>query len=239
MSTQSVSTQGLHRVGRPAPRVVPARPGYLKMVPQRRPSTPRAPFVVVVVALLAAGLLGLLVLNTVLAQDAFRLHVLQKQGAALAGQELTLQRQVEARRAPADLAARAAALGLVPGGPPAFLRLSDGVVLGQPSPASPAPTPAPAPAGTNPTSVGPLNPDAGAVPLTASTGTAPQAVPQPAPGVPAVIHRAPSRQAPAKQAPARQAPARQPGHTHSTSPQLSPQQLPQQPAPTHAPTGLR
>ena len=146
MSTQSVGAHALHRTGRPSSRVVPVRQRALRMVPQRRSSAPRAPFVVVVVALLAAGLLGLLVLNTVLAQDAFRLHVLQKQGMVLAGQELSLQREVEARRAPGNLAARATELGLVAGGPPAFLRLSDGVVLGQAGPAgSPAPQPLAAP----------------------------------------------------------------------------------------------
>ena len=132
-----MSTQSLSRAPRPVARVPIARQGYLKVVPQRRPSAPRAPFVVVVVGALALGLLGLLALNTVLAQDAFRLHVLQRQSAVLADQELNLQRQVEARRAPADLAARAAALGLVQGGPPAFLRLSDGVILGQPNAAGP------------------------------------------------------------------------------------------------------
>lgn len=144
-----MGAHGLHRAGRPAVRVVPVRQRALQMVPQARSSAPRAPFVVVVVALLAAGLLGLLVLNTVLAQDAFRLHALQLQGAVLASQELTLQRQVEARQAPGDLAARATALGLVAGGPPAFLRLSDGVVLGQPGPAGgpvAGPTPVPGPA---------------------------------------------------------------------------------------------
>ena len=88
-----------------------------------------------VVTLLASGLLGLLVLHTVLAQDAFRLHALKQDSRALEDQEQVLQREVEALRAPHALATRAAALGMVPAGPPAFLRLPDGAVLGAPAPA--------------------------------------------------------------------------------------------------------
>ena len=134
MSAQPMSRVGTARaiLAGPVKASPSARQGYLRLVPQRRSSAPRTPFVAVVVALLVVGLLGLLLLNTVLAQDAFRLHVLQTQGSVLANQELDLQRQVEGLRAPAGLASRARALGLVQGGPPAFLRLSDGAILGQP-----------------------------------------------------------------------------------------------------------
>jgi len=88
------------------------------------------------------GLLGLLGLNTVLGQDAFRRHDLDRQAALLSEQEQQLASDVAALEAPERLAARAVELGLVPAGPPAFLRLSDGVVLG----AAAAPPVAPAPA---------------------------------------------------------------------------------------------
>lgn len=143
------------RATRPATR--PARPAarsaaYLRLVATRRSHAARAPFVVVVVALLAAGLLLLLLLNTVLAQDAFRLHALQVQGRQLADQEQALTRQVERLQSPAALASRAVAMGMVPGGPPAFLRLSDGKVIGvaRPGQAPPpvvAAQPSPAAAG--------------------------------------------------------------------------------------------
>lgn len=113
----------------PAKRVSP-----LRLVPQRRSSAAKAPFVVVVVTLLVGGLLGLLLLNTLVAQDSFALHDLSKNARALQQQEQDLARQVQALQAPADLAGRAVHLGMVPGGPPAFLRLSDGKVLGQPMP---------------------------------------------------------------------------------------------------------
>jgi hypothetical protein len=120
----------------------------------------RTPFALVVVAILGSGLLALLLLNTVLAQDAFVLHDLQRQTAALADREQELQQAVARDEAPSALASRAAALGMVPGGDPLFLRLPDGAVLGnpkaavgrrapRPSPsASATPSPQPSPSGT-------------------------------------------------------------------------------------------
>ncbi|MCW2777009.1 MAG: Septum formation initiator [Frankiales bacterium] len=122
------------------------RTGYLRLVPQRRTAARRAPFVAVVVGLLAAGLLGLLVLNTALAEDAFRLHSLQVQGKQLDDREQELSTTVEDLEAPRALAERAAALHMVPGGPPAFLSLPDGRISGLGAPGQ-APTPSPVPGG--------------------------------------------------------------------------------------------
>ena len=105
----------------------------LKLVPQRRSQAAKTPFVVVVVTILVSGLLGLLLLNTLVAQDSFALHDLTTKGKALEQQEQDLSRQVQAAQAPAALAARATELGMVPGGPPAFLELPSGRVLGQPT----------------------------------------------------------------------------------------------------------
>jgi hypothetical protein len=131
------------------PARTPARPAYLRLVAARRSQAAKAPFIMVVVGILGAGLLGLLLLNTVLAQDAFRLHTLQLQSHALADQEQALQRDVERLQSSGSLAQRATALGMVPGGPPAFLRLSDGTVLGAPAPGrAPVVPPPAAPAST-------------------------------------------------------------------------------------------
>lgn len=126
----------------------PTAAAALRLVPQRRSSAPRAPFITVVVLLLAGGLLGLLALNTVLAQDAFRLHALTAESKALADREQALEREVETLRTPRNLSAEARKLGMVDGPAPAFLRLPDGVVLGAevPAPEPPAPAPAPEPA---------------------------------------------------------------------------------------------
>ncbi|MDQ6650445.1 MAG: cell division protein FtsL [Actinomycetota bacterium] len=105
----------------------------------------RTPFALIVLGLLAAGLITLLVLNTLLAQDAFRLHDLQRRGVALSEREQLLNRSVNDLQAPAALAARARALGMGPATDPLFLRLSDGAVLGgSGGPPKPKPTPKPA-----------------------------------------------------------------------------------------------
>jgi len=124
-------------VGR-RPRPAPA--AQLRLVPTGRLQPPRAPFVALVIGFLATGLIGLLVLNTVIAQNSFRARDLQVSGAALDLTQQRLQREIDAVEAPGALAARARALGMVPAGTPAFIRLRDGKVLGVPTPAT-VPTP--------------------------------------------------------------------------------------------------
>jgi len=124
----------------PAPESAPQR--WLRLVPQRRSRAARAPFAVVLVGVLGGGLLGLLLLNTLVAQDSFRLHQLAQESRSLQQREEQLAGQLEANQAPSALAARAARLGLVPGGPPVFLRLPDGRVLGKPVAGKEVPAPA-------------------------------------------------------------------------------------------------
>lgn len=121
-----MSVASLLRTPEPAPR----RRAVLTVVPVREVAAPRAPFVVAVVSLLVTGLIGLLVLNTVLGKDSFHLFELRGENRALLDQEQVLVREVEILRSPATIAEKAAGLGMVPAGPPAFLRLPDGAVLG-------------------------------------------------------------------------------------------------------------
>ena len=134
-STRATNRPASSRPATSRPTEGPRRTAALRLVPQAPSHAARAPFVGVVVGLLALGLLGLLALNTSLAESSFRLHALQGQATVLADREQVLRQEVEALQAPEALAARAEALGMVPGGPPAFLRLSDGAVLGEPTPA--------------------------------------------------------------------------------------------------------
>ncbi len=134
----------------PAPHA--ARPGA--DVPQpERPSVPhlvvvpsmatgrtrptRAPFVVLISALLVAGLMALLLLNTLLAQDSFALHALQKQTASLSDTEQALAQEVARAQTPQSLAQRATGLGMVPAPNPVFRAGPDGQILGVATPASP------------------------------------------------------------------------------------------------------
>ena len=94
--------------------------------------------------LLTAGLGGLLFLHTSLAEDSFRLHDLTTRSAVLAGREQALEQEVAVAASPERLAARAEALGMVRSENPAFIRLSDGSVLGKPKPGVAPPPPSPA-----------------------------------------------------------------------------------------------
>jgi len=120
------------------------RPRGLRLVPPVRRPAPKAPFVVLLGALLTTGLAGLLYLHTALAEDSFRLHDLATRSAVLADQEQALEQEVAEAASPSRLAERAEAMGMVRSENPAFIRLSDGAVLGKPKPGV-APPPPPAP----------------------------------------------------------------------------------------------
>ncbi|MGW7437700.1 hypothetical protein [Streptomyces sp. NPDC054849] len=115
----------------------------------------RMPFVLLVVALLAGGLISLLLLNSALNEGSFQLSKLKKETTALTDEEQALQRDVDAYSAPDALQRRAQELGLVPGGSPVFLG-PDGKVTGSAAPAEPpAPSVTPSPAAPAPVSPSP------------------------------------------------------------------------------------
>jgi len=92
-------------------------------------------FVALCVVLLFAGLVGVLLLNTTMAKGSFELQDLQNRAAALTDTQETLSHDIDAVSAPAELARAAMTLGMVPSPSVAFLRLSDGAILGRPTPA--------------------------------------------------------------------------------------------------------
>lgn len=103
----------------------------LTVVPSRVESSPRAPFVVLVVLLLTGGVAGLLALNTSMQQASFKVTALEQQADALAAQQQSLSMDLEKLRDPQRLATAAKALGMVPPPNPLFVRLSDGRILGE------------------------------------------------------------------------------------------------------------
>ena len=70
------------------------------------------------------GLLALLGINTLLAQDAFKLSNLKLQSKALADQREAVARQMDAISSPAALALAASGLGMKPSDSPVFLNLT-------------------------------------------------------------------------------------------------------------------
>lgn len=177
---QTAQPQRAQRVQRPR--------AELRLVPGvARP--PRAPFVLLILALLAFGLLALLMLNTVLAQDAFRLHDLQRRSLVMVDRQQALDQLLARQRTPALLASRAAALGMVPGSAESFIRLADGRVVAVLSPApgvapvrpKPSGAPSPAAGAAKPTPPPPPRPPKAVPPPVTATTRATPAKPTPTP----------------------------------------------------------
>ena len=111
----------------------------LSLVGPRRSEAPLAPFVAMLFVLLVGGVAGLLAFNTSMQQAAFTATDLEQQSATLNAEQQSLQIDLARLQDPQALAARAQALGMVNPSSPAFVRLSDGRVLGDPQPAVDAP----------------------------------------------------------------------------------------------------
>lgn len=124
----------------------------LTVVPRRVQRAPRVPFVTLVSLLLVGGVVGLLLFNTHMQQASFVATSLESRAAMLDAREQSLRMELDRLRDPQRVAAQAKQLGMVPAASPAFLRLSDGAVLGSPAPATAEdairimPLPAPKPA---------------------------------------------------------------------------------------------
>jgi len=95
-----------------------------------------AAFGIICATLLATGLIGLLLLNTALAQGSFTLHDLRVTSDQLTDTQGALNQSLDASKSPANLAMRATRMGMLPAESAAFLRLSDGKVIGVAKPAS-------------------------------------------------------------------------------------------------------
>jgi hypothetical protein len=130
-STARVGARALNRPSTETPR--------LRVVTGAPPRHGGAAFGILCATLLAAGLIGLLLLNTVLAQGSFTLSKLQAASDRLADAQGVLNQSLDASTSPANLAKRAAGMGMVPAQSAAFLRLSDGKVIGVAKPAPPGP----------------------------------------------------------------------------------------------------
>ena len=130
-SAARVGTRALKRPTTTTPR--------LRVVTGAPPRRGGAAFGIICATLLAAGLIGLLLLNTALVQGSFTLHDLRATSGRLADTENGLTQSLAALKSPANLATKAASMGMVPAQSAAFLRLSDGTVIGVAKPAQPGP----------------------------------------------------------------------------------------------------
>src|SRR3954447_9682019 len=113
---------GAWEAGRPDLQVVPGRDA-------RRPRVLAAGALLTgVTCVLAAQLL----VSIQTAQGAYAVDRLQATSTALGREQQVRAEALETLASPQHLAQRAAALGMVPAGYPAYLRLADGAVLGGP-----------------------------------------------------------------------------------------------------------
>lgn len=151
-STAARSQPSAPPADRPALRAVPA--------PARRGG--RA-FPVLVIVTLAAGLIGLLLVNLAMQRSAFELSALSAQGDDLRVRQQELDLTVARLASPEHLTQAAQAQGMVPNPNPVFLHLGSGKVIGTPTPARagsgsanfvpvPEPTRAPPPSPSQPSS---------------------------------------------------------------------------------------
>ncbi|GAA2328574.1 hypothetical protein [Dactylosporangium salmoneum] len=106
----------------------------LRVAPPAPVSAPRAPFVALVLVLVLSGVVGILVLNTRIAENAFKLDALKTKQDSLDRDEERLRSDLANKESPVTLASRAKQLGLVPSRTPAFLVLPDGTKLEMPGP---------------------------------------------------------------------------------------------------------
>lgn len=107
----------------------------LRVAPPPPVSVPRAPFVGLVLVLVVGGVLGILLVNTKINENAFRLEKLQQQQAKLDVDQQQLEKRIAESEAPGNLTANARKLGLVESDEPAFIQLPDGRMIGVPRPA--------------------------------------------------------------------------------------------------------
>ena len=129
-STARVSPRALTR---------PTTTPRLRVVTGAPPRRGGAAFSVICATLLAVGLIALLLLNTTRAEGSFTLHQLQATSDQLTDAEDALTQSLAASKSPANIASKAVSMGMVPAQSAAFLRLSDGRVIGVARPAKPGP----------------------------------------------------------------------------------------------------
>lgn len=107
----------------------------LKVVPEAAPGRlARFPFILSLVALVALGMGGLVVVNTQIQTQASELSDLQQEATSLGYKQAQMEAEVNKLRSAASLEQQAHELGMRPNPNPAFIVLPEGRILGTPTP---------------------------------------------------------------------------------------------------------
>lgn len=114
---------------RPSIFQLPSRaPTQIQIVPEIAISsgaqTERRSFIVIIISIFLVGLISLLVINTLLTQDAFVLQRLKHQTNLVTDQRDAIVQEVAAKSAPDNLAKVAITLGMIPATNPEFIDIS-------------------------------------------------------------------------------------------------------------------
>lgn len=121
MSTPQMSRVRVQRIAEEA--VERAR---LRVVPRPRVHAPRVPFVMLVSAILLAGVIGLLLFNTTMQQNSFTAADLQTQADELRSEEQALRAEIDELNDPQRVGEAAQKLGMVMPVCPRFLYTKTG-----------------------------------------------------------------------------------------------------------------
>ena len=126
-------------LGRTAPRPAEEeRPSHLEVVSTRsqRHARPRIVYAILAIGMLLGIVVAQLMLSIAVSQGAFQLNTLQSEQTQLQRSYQAASEDLNRLTSPQNLAANANALGMVSNSNPAYLRLSDGAILGAALPAS-------------------------------------------------------------------------------------------------------
>ncbi len=117
----------------PAPLATPPRP-HIEIVPSReqRKARPKLAYGLTAVLGIVAIIAAQLVLSVLISQGAYDLSALTTQKKELGRDAQVVAEDLDRVKSPQYLAANAQALGMVTNANPAYIRLSDGAVQGQP-----------------------------------------------------------------------------------------------------------
>lgn len=128
MSAQPITTDDV-------PAAAPARP-RLGVVPKPAATVSTLGFVGIIIALITAGMAGVMVVTTSVGAQSRQLAALRNEATELSYQAAALESHLQRISSANAVALRASELGMVPNPHPAFINLADGTVTGAPQKAS-------------------------------------------------------------------------------------------------------
>lgn len=104
----------------------------LRLVPPPRPRMARVPFLLVLIGLVGVGMVGLLLLNTGLQNQAFEASLLRQEAAQTSYKQGELAQLAIEAESTRELSRKATELGMRPNQGVAFIELPDGRISGEP-----------------------------------------------------------------------------------------------------------